>query len=442
MGAAMFTTIPKFLFVLLMLVSLSSMALEKQAQDLLDEAKAQISNISTDQLESLLEQDPTTFLLDVREFSEIHALGGTIKAFNNVNLPRGWLEMRVAETIPDKNTPIIVYCGINQRSPLAAKTLMDMGYINVKNYQDGFFAWRDLGLPVYHTDKYPESLLYSKLEMVIDGVWTSIGATQPATYENSGHNNNLSVVIGEKAALVVNAGANYLLAKAFHQEIQKITDKPVKYVMLENGQGHAALGSNYWKEQGAVVIAQHEVIEELDTTGGLILDQMKAVNKDKALGTELVYPDKTFKQEMMIDLGGQEVVLKYLGPAHSPGDSVVWLPAEKLVISGDMAFYERMPPIFSKTNTLEWIESWDNFEALGAKIVIPGHGGVTDMSTVREGTIGYLKYLRGKIEEVLDNDGGLDEAYYVDQSPYIHLDTFHELATRNAGRVFQQMEFE
>ena len=49
---------------------------------------------------------------------------------------------------------------------------------------------------------------------------------------------------------------------------------------------------------------------------------------------------------------------------------------------------------------------------------------------------------RGKIREHIDNGGGLDEAFYVDQSPYEHLHTFKELATRNAGRVFQQMEFE
>ena len=55
---------------------------------------------------------------------------------------------------------------------------------------------------------------------------------------------------------------------------------------------------------------------------------------------------------------------------------------------------------------------------------------------------GYLEYLRSQIGILLDDGGGLAEAYYVDQSPYANLDTFEELATKNAGRVYEQMEFE
>jgi hypothetical protein len=74
--------------------------------------------------------------------------------------------------------------------------------------------------------------------------------------------------------------------------------------------------------------------------------------------------------------------------------------------------------------------------------VIPGHGHPTNMDQVRLYTKGYLEYLRGKIGEHIEAGGGLAEAYYVDQSPYTHLDTFEELATKNAGRVYEQMEFE
>ena len=136
-----------------------------------------------------------------------------------------------------------------------------------------------------------------------------------------------------------------------------------------------------------------------------------------------------------------EVLL--LGPAHSPGDVSVWLPEQKLVVAGDMAFHERMPPIFEDTDTALWLETWQSaFEPLGAVYVIPGHGHPTNMAQVRRYTFDYLTYLREKIGEVLDSGGTLSDAYYVDQSPYAHLDTFEELATRNAGRVFEQMEFE
>ena len=93
-------------------------------------------------------------------------------------------------------------------------------------------------------DKYPESVLYDAPREVIPGVWSAIGATAPPTYENSGHNNNLSFIITSEGVVVVNAGACYKLAEALHGEIRKVTDQPVRYVILENGQGHAALGSH------------------------------------------------------------------------------------------------------------------------------------------------------------------------------------------------------
>ena len=74
--------------------------------------------------------------------------------------------------------------------------------------------------------------------------------------------------------------------------------------------------------------------------------------------------------------------------------------------------------------------------------MIPGHGHPTNMAQVRRYTRDYLVYLRGKIKEHMDKGGTLKDAYYVDQSPYAHLDTFNELAKRNAGRVYEQMEFE
>ncbi|MEO0810919.1 MAG: MBL fold metallo-hydrolase, partial [Pseudomonadota bacterium] len=98
---------------------------------------------------------------------------------------------------------------------------------------------------------------------------------------------------------------------------------------------------------------------------------------------------------------------------------------------------------FDDTMTADWVETWETeFEALNATYVIPGHGHPTNMDQVRRYTRDYLVYLRGKIGEHLEEGGDLADAYYVDQSPYAHLHTFDELATRNAGRVYEQMEFE
>jgi len=100
-------------------------------------------------------------------------------------------------------------------------------------------------------DKAPETALYDYPVRVSERVYSAIGATQPPTFQNAGHNNNLSFVIGDEAVLVINGGSNNALARALHAEIRKLTDLPVKYVVSENGQGHAFLGNHYWKSQGA-----------------------------------------------------------------------------------------------------------------------------------------------------------------------------------------------
>ncbi|MCR9255742.1 MAG: MBL fold metallo-hydrolase [Alphaproteobacteria bacterium] len=292
-------------------------------------------------------------------------------------------------------------------------------------------------------DQYPASLLYSKPVEVIPHVWSAIGATAPPTYENAGHNNNLSFIVTGDGVVVVNGGGCYGLAKALHDEIKTITDQPVKLVINENGQGHAMLGNSYWAERGVAILAHEEAAAEFEERGYDILDRMQQINKERAEGTTVVGPTETFEDERIIEMGDFRIEVLNLGPAHSPGDIVVWLPEQKLVISGDVAFHERMLPIFEETDTAGWVETWtEAFEPLGAVYVIPGHGHPTNMAQVRRYTYDYLVHLRGEIREHIDNGGTLTDAYYVDQSAYEHLDTFEQLATRNAGRVFEQMEWE
>ncbi len=292
-------------------------------------------------------------------------------------------------------------------------------------------------------DQYPASILYQKPVEVIPHVWSAIGATAPPSKSNAGHNNNLSFIVTGEGVVVINAGACALLAEALHEEIKKITDEPVVQVINENGQGHAMLGNTYWAKQGVPILAHEDAAYQFEEYGHQILTRMQRYNEELSEGTEVTLPTETISDEKVIELGQFRIEVKHLGPAHSPGDIVVWLPEQSLVISGDMAFHERLLPIFEETITGEWVETWDNaFEALGATYVIPGHGHPTNMAQVRRYTRDYLVYLRGKIREHLDSGGSLDDAYYVDQSPYKMLDTFEELATRNAGRVYVEMEFE
>jgi glyoxylase-like metal-dependent hydrolase (beta-lactamase superfamily II) len=168
---------------------------------------------------------------------------------------------------------------------------------------------------------------------------------------------------------------------------------------------------------------------------------MRSRARDKAFKTGLFKPDIITEDKYDISMGSWKFEVLYLGPSHSPGDLTLWIPDKKLVISGDVAFHQRMPPLFDDTNTAAWLDTWTRFEALGAKYVIPGHGIATNMEEVTKVTKGYLEFLRGKVAEIMKKGGSLQDAYNIDQSSFSYLDTYYDLHVKNAGMVFREMEF-
>ena len=113
-----------------------------------EEAEKKTIFIETNALKKMPDEELDMVLIDIRTATEIQNMDGKIDAPQNVNIPRGWLEFRVQRVALSKDTPIVVYCGGGLRSPLAAETLQNMGYTNVKNYSAGFFGWKKAGLPI------------------------------------------------------------------------------------------------------------------------------------------------------------------------------------------------------------------------------------------------------------------------------------------------------
>ncbi|MDP2056557.1 MAG: rhodanese-like domain-containing protein, partial [Thiobacillus sp.] len=142
------------------------------AQSQLDAVNARVPQLDTAGLLAQLKAQPGTVVIDVRTPAEL-TLSGYIDAPRFFNIARGWLEFQIEAAVPDKATPIVVYCGVSQRSPLAVDTLIKLGYTNVKNYRDGFFNWKRAGLPTLQLDKAPASFLYDLPQEVIPGVWSA-----------------------------------------------------------------------------------------------------------------------------------------------------------------------------------------------------------------------------------------------------------------------------
>ena len=113
----------------------------KTYKQLMDEARQVVPEVAIDEVKNRLERGEKWALLDVREreeYREGHLAGAQ-------SIPRGFLEMRVEETVPDKSTPIIAYCAGGVRSLIAARTLKEMGYENVTSMSGGYTAWKNAG---------------------------------------------------------------------------------------------------------------------------------------------------------------------------------------------------------------------------------------------------------------------------------------------------------
>jgi adenylyltransferase/sulfurtransferase len=114
----------------------------KSSKNIIDEARKDIPQLDIDAARKLMEQ-PGTVTIDVRESDEWRQ--GHLP--NAIAIPRGFLELRVEEKVPDHNTPVILQCASGTRSLLAARALKELGYTNVYNLVGGFNSWKDRGLP-------------------------------------------------------------------------------------------------------------------------------------------------------------------------------------------------------------------------------------------------------------------------------------------------------
>jgi len=114
----------------------------KTSKNILDEARAAIKQVDIDEARRMLDR-PGTVLIDVRESDEWRQ-GHVPQA---LGIPRGFLELRIEEKVPDRKTPVILQCASGTRSLLAARALSELGYENLYNLTGGFNAWKDRGLP-------------------------------------------------------------------------------------------------------------------------------------------------------------------------------------------------------------------------------------------------------------------------------------------------------
>jgi glyoxylase-like metal-dependent hydrolase (beta-lactamase superfamily II) len=278
---------------------------------------------------------------------------------------------------------------------------------------------------------------------VAKNVYAFIGDTGMRTYQNEGMNANSGFVVTSEGVVVIDSGPSWQVAKEIHRVIKKVTRQPVKMVVNTGGQDHRWLGNGYFKSVGAEIIAARPALADLQGRGEMQLQALRQTIRKKAAGTRPVYPDRFFDQTETLKLGGQEIQLLYFHGGHTPGDSVVWLPQQGVLFSGDLVYVDRMLGVLPFSSTRDWLASFAAMEKLEPRIIVPGHGQVCDLAMARRDTRDYLELLRGHMKQALERGDDLQTAIdSLDQSAYRYLQHYELLSGGNASRTYLEMETE
>jgi glyoxylase-like metal-dependent hydrolase (beta-lactamase superfamily II) len=278
---------------------------------------------------------------------------------------------------------------------------------------------------------------------VADDVYALVGDLGQRSPENLGHNMTSGFVVTAQGVVVIDTGASKFGAQAIHAAIRKVTDKPLLYAINTGGQDHRWLGNDYFRRQGAKLVASAAGLDDMRKRGAEQMAQAERFLKDKYAGTVPAYPDITFKDRYTLPVKGERIELIFTGGAHTPGDILVWLPQRRIVFAGDAVFVQRLLGVIPGS-ALRWIRSLEYLrDEIKPKIIVPGHGHVTDLGESLRDSYDYLVFLRDAVRKRF-SDGAFDPveaSQGLDQSRFKHLVNYDDLGfrSRNALAVAEEI---
>lgn len=257
---------------------------------------------------------------------------------------------------------------------------------------------------------------------------------------------NVSFLVTDEGVLVVDSGTTPEEGKRIVEEIAKVTDKPIRFLILTHYHGDHTFGLQAYPAT-TVIIAQQNTADNMRRLNeprlrGMMEKQMpemiaaqklkvdtlrKKRAKDlkqeeerlKTLESEFaelqalrfVYPGVTFQTKLSVFLGGQEVEVVHLGRAHTDGDSLVHFPGLKVLHAGDLLFAGSYPYIGVEAgaDTANWITALKVVSSWDVEKVIPGHGRLTDKPGLLK-MAAYLSELREAVKGAIAAGKSLEEA--------------------------------
>ncbi|NRQ32470.1 MBL fold metallo-hydrolase [Nonomuraea sp. NN258] len=249
-------------------------------------------------------------------------------------------------------------------------------------------------------NRAPSKLPYTRgLHEVGAGVWAWLLPDGGYGWSNAG------LISGDGASLLVDTLFDLPLTAEMLDAMRPITDRhPLTHAVVTHANGDHTHGNQLLGEGTRIVAAEatcaemrHEMPPEMLTATQVVdLGPATPYFRERFAafdfsGIRLRLPDQTYDRELTLDIGGREVRVLDLGPAHTAADSVVHVPDAGVLFAGDLLFVG-CTPIVWRGPIANWIAACDKMIAIGAGTIVPGHGPVTDLDGVRA-VRGYLTHV-------------------------------------------------
>ncbi|OWQ93410.1 MBL fold metallo-hydrolase [Roseateles aquatilis] len=207
---------------------------------------------------------------------------------------------------------------------------------------------------------------------------------------------NTGIIIGDDAVMVIDTQATPVMAQDVIRHIRAVTDKPIKYVVLSHYHAVRVLGASGYAPEH--IIASRDTYDLIVERG----EQDKAseigrfprlFRNVESVPPGLTWPTLTFSGTMSLWLGQLEVQLIQLGRGHTKGDTVVWLPQQKILFSGDLVEFDATP-YAGDAYFRDWPQTLDNIAALEPVALVPGRGAaLTTPDRVAQGLAGTRAFI-------------------------------------------------
>lgn len=242
-------------------------------------------------------------------------------------------------------------------------------------------------------------------QKIAEHTWVISGPTGQPSVENKGFMNNPAFIITDKSVVVIDPGSSLQVGRALIQKIKKKTDKPVTHVFNSHVHGDHWLGNHGVKEAfpDVKIYAHPKMIEEAKAgEAESWIGLMKTFTKGATEGTIAVIPANALKdgEEIKVDNITIKSHLNVL--AHTKTDAMFEILQDKVLITGDNAFNNRMPRL-DDGSFVGNMKAMDAGLALDIKVVIPGHGetgGKEILSNFKD----FLNIIYSNTKTLLDDD--------------------------------------